>query len=196
MTGDKKNMTNILNFIAEAGILKRVKRSGWWMVGIPREETVAEHSFRCAVIGYVLAKMENVDPYKVMEMTLFNDIHEARINDLHKVAHKYLDVRSAEKKVFSEQTEPLKEKLKGDLGSLRKEHDDQKTPESIVARDADILECLVQAKEYADLNFSGAEKFFKKAPEFLKTKSARELWRETGDWDSNEWWEKLGRFER
>ncbi|MGB2651209.1 MAG: HD domain-containing protein, partial [Candidatus Omnitrophota bacterium] len=60
---------NVLDFIAEVGILKRIKRSGWWMVGIPQEESVAEHSFRCAAIGYVLAKMEGVDPYKVLVMT-------------------------------------------------------------------------------------------------------------------------------
>ncbi len=43
---------------------------------------------------------------------------------------------------------------------MRKEHDDQETPESLVARDADILECLIQAKEYVDLGFTNAEKFF------------------------------------
>ena len=88
---------NVLDFLAEVGILKRVKRSGWWMAGIPQEESVAEHSFRCAAIGYVLAKMEKADVYKVLLMTLFNDLHEARINDSHKVAGKYLNVKEAEK---------------------------------------------------------------------------------------------------
>ncbi len=187
---------NILNFIAEAGMLKRIKRSGWWMLGIPHEESVAEHSFRCAVIGYVLAKMEKVNPEKIVMMTLFNDIHEARINDLHKVAHKYLNVREAEKKAFTEQIESLPGDMKGELTSIRKEHDEQETPESVIARDADILECLIQAKEYVDLGFKEAEKFFKKAPEHLKTKSARELWNTTKDWDSSTWWEKLTEFER
>ena len=36
---------NTLDFLAEAGMLKRIKRSGWWMVGVPYEESVAEHSF-------------------------------------------------------------------------------------------------------------------------------------------------------
>ncbi|MCK5451245.1 MAG: HD domain-containing protein [Candidatus Omnitrophica bacterium] len=189
-------MKNVLDFIAEAGMLKRVKRSGWWMVGVPFEENVASHSFRCAVIGYVLAKMEGTDPYKVLIMTLFNDIHEARINDSHKVAHRYIDVRSAEKKAFADQVENLDDKIKGDLDACRKEHDTQETPESLVARDADILECLIQAKEYVDLKFSNAEKFFKKAPDHLKTKSAVELWKQAQEWDSNKWWENLGQFDR
>ena len=50
----------LLNFIAEAGMLKRVRRSGWSVLGIKDAETVAEHSFRCAVIGYILASMENI----------------------------------------------------------------------------------------------------------------------------------------
>jgi putative hydrolase of HD superfamily len=187
---------NLLNFIAEAGMLKRVKRSGWWMLGIPHEESVAEHSFRCAVIGYVLAKMEKVSPEKIVIMTLFNDLHEARINDQHKVAHKYLNVREAEKKAHAEQLESLPSEIKDDLSSVRKEHDEQQTPESIIARDADILECLIQAKEYVDLGFTEAEKFYKKAPEHLKTKSAKELWNSTKNWDSSTWWEELTEFER
>jgi putative hydrolase of HD superfamily len=186
----------ILDFIAEAGMLKRVKRSGWWMLGIPHEESVAEHCFRCAVIGYVLARMEGADPYRVLMMTLFNDIHESRINDMHKVAHRYLNVRDAEKLAFDEQVGSLGDPFKAELEALRKEHDAQGSKEGRIARDADILECLIQAKEYSDLGYSNAEKFFKKAPEHLRTESAKELWAACADWDSSTWWEKLGKFER
>ena len=190
------NKYNILNFFAEVGVLKRIKRSGWWMVGVPRQESVADHSFRCAAIGYVLAKMEGADPYKVLMMSLFNDLHEARINDMHKVAHRYLNVREAEKKAFSEQIEPLDTELKEELKSIREEHDEQKTPESLVARDADILECLLQAKEYADVGFKTAEKFYKTGPSHLKTKSALKLWKNAKNWDSVNWWDGLEEFER
>ena len=186
----------LLDLIAEAGMLKRIKRSGWWMVGIPEEESVADHSFRCAVIGYVLAKMEKADAYKVLIMTLFGDLHEARINDMHKVAHRYLNVKEAEKAAFIEQIEGLKGDIHNELKTLRHELDSQKTPEGIIARDADILECLVQAKEYADRGLSNAKKFFQKAPEHLKTKSAHKLWEEAEVWDSNTWWEKLAKFDR
>jgi putative hydrolases of HD superfamily len=189
-------MREILDFIAEAGMLKRVKRSGWDVLGIPHEESVAEHSFRCAVIGYVLAKMEGADPYKVVLMSLFNDIHEARIGDSHKVAHRYLNVRQAEQNAFKALVKDLDKAMKSELKDMRKEHDAQKTKESLVARDADILECLIQAKEYSDIGFTSAEKFFRKAPEHLKTKSAKKLWKSALTWDSSVWWEKLGKFER
>ena len=72
----------------------------------------------------------------------------------------------------------------------------QHTPESLVARDADIFECLIQAKEYSDLGFKNAEKFFRKGPLHLRTKSAKKLWKAVKDWDSNAWWENLGKFDR
>jgi len=187
---------NVLDFIAEAGILKRIKRSGWWMAGVAHEESVAEHSFRCAVIGYVLAKMERAEPYKVMLMTLFGDLPEARINDSHKVANKYLNAREAEKTVYAEQIDSLEGYMREELGQAREEYDSQNTPEAVIARDADILECLVQAKEYSDLGFRNAEKFFKKAPEHLHTKSAQKLWKSMKPWDSSTWWERLTKFER
>src|SRR5580693_4488937 len=137
-----------LDFFAEAGLLKRVKRSGWWVAGIENPETVAEHCFRCAVIGFYMAHCENVDPYKVVTMTLFNDIHEARINDLHKMGHYYIDFREAEKKAFAHQVEFLDAQVSQALKVMRKDYETQFSPESIVARDADILECLIQAKEY------------------------------------------------
>src|SRR5208283_5571018 len=127
-----------LNFFAEAGLLKRVKRSGWWVAGIKDPETVAEHCFRCAVIGYCLAHCEGVDPFKVVTQTLFNDIHEARINDLHKMGHHYINFREAEIKAFTDQIADLDKKVKGALQAIRGEYEGQVSVESIVARDADI----------------------------------------------------------
>ena len=185
-----------LNFFAEAGLLKRVKRSGWWVAGIENPETVAEHCFRCAVIGYFLAYGEGVDPFKVVAMTLFNDIHEARINDLHKMGHHYIDFRPAEQKVFEDQVKDFDKGMKIEFVGLREEYDAQKTKESLIARDADILECLLQAKEYVDNGYPVARTFFKRAPDHLKTPSARKLWKQALSWDSHAWWQNVVKFER
>ncbi|MCK5579784.1 MAG: HD domain-containing protein [Candidatus Omnitrophica bacterium] len=185
-----------LDFFAEAGLLKRIKRSGWWVAGIDEPESVAEHSFRTAVMGFYLAYLEDVDPLKVISMTLFNDIHESRINDLHKMGHYYIDFKDAEKKVFKDQVENLDKKVKKALEGFRQDYDEQETKESIVARDADILECLIQAKEYYDHGHQGARLFFDKAPDYLKTKSARKMWQKIKKWDSSHWWQDIVKFER
>ncbi|VAX36169.1 hypothetical protein MNBD_UNCLBAC01-452 [hydrothermal vent metagenome] len=191
-----KKSLNAINFFAEAGLLKKVKRSGWWVAGIKDPESVADHCFRCAVMGYYMAHLEGVDPMKVMAMALFNDIHEARINDLHKMGHYYIDFKDAEKRVFADQTQDLDHPVKEEMQGFRQEYDAQETQESIVARDADILECLLQAKEYYDNGHTKAKKFFKTAPSRLKTKTAKNWWVSMKEWDSGAWWEKVVKFER
>jgi putative hydrolase of HD superfamily len=193
---ERINLKNVINFLAEAGQLKRVKRSGWWVAGIKNPESVAEHCFRCAVLGYILAKMEKVEPYKVLLMTIFNDIHEARINDLHKIGHRYIDFKKAESKVYQEQINLLPKIIATELRSMRSDYDKQNSKEAIVARDADILECILQAKEYFDFGFKQTKGFIEVGGKFLKTKSAKLLLKKIGTWDSKNWWFHLKIFRR
>ncbi|HOX54666.1 MAG: HD domain-containing protein [Candidatus Omnitrophica bacterium] len=186
----------VIDFISEAGLLKLIKRSGWWVLGIKNPESVAEHSFRCAVLGYVLAKMEKADSSRVLMMALFNDMQEARINDSHKMAQRYIEYQKAEDKAFGEQISLLPNSMKDELSKMHKEYRSQKTKESIIARDADILECLIQAREYFEDGFKQAVKFMRKAPQHLKSKSAKRLWRLARAKDLNLWWESLSDFRR
>lgn len=188
-------MENIADFFYELGQLKRVKRSGWWMVGINDPESVAEHSFRAAAIGYILAKMENADSGKVVKMCLFNDLHESRLNDLHKVGHRYIDFREAETKAQKEQTEGLGE-IGKDIFALHEEFQAQATKEAIVARDADLLENAVQAREYIKLGHKDAEDWIKNIWKIIKTDSAKKLLKQVEKTDPNSWWKGLKKIER
>jgi putative hydrolase of HD superfamily len=192
----KKEEKKIADLLAEAGLLKRVKRSGWWVIGIKDPESVADHSFRCAVIGYMLGKMEGAQIHSITMMCLFNDLHEARINDAHKVASRYLNYTQAEEKAFRDQINDTPKSIKDELGAWRSEYTAQKTPESIIARDADIFECLFQAKEYYEQGYPQAKLFFKKAPKHLKSKSAKRLWEYLQKWNSSHWWQKITEFKR
>lgn len=186
----------ILNFFSEAGMLKRVKRSGWWVLGIKNPESVAEHSFRCAVIAYAISRMEKINSNDAVLMALFGDIHEARINDAHKMAQRYLNYQEAEDKAFLAQIKNLPAELKNDLAKLHRNYMAQKSKVALIARDADILECLLQAKEYSEHGYAEAVKFMKKAPQYLKTKSAKKLWDLTKRTNLNDWWENIGEFKR
>ena len=43
-TDKRKNKEETaLDFFAEAGLLKHIKRSGWWVAGVKDPESVAEH---------------------------------------------------------------------------------------------------------------------------------------------------------
>ena len=112
------------------------------------------------------------------------------------MAQRYVNAQGAEDESFKQQIHSLPKKIKQDLSRLRREYRTQRSKESIVARDADILECLIQAKEYKQQGFLQASKFMRKAPKHLKTKTARLLWKQAQKTDLNAWWFKLSEFRR
>jgi putative hydrolase of HD superfamily len=189
------NVKSVTNFLFELGALKHVKRSGWWLINVKDPENVAEHSFRAGVLGYFLAEMEGANKEKVALMSLFNDLHESRLNDLHKVGHRYIDFRKAETEAHKEQTENL-----GNIGkemfSMHKEFQEQKTKESIVARDADLIENAFQAKEYIEIGYKDAQSWIDSIWKIIKTDSARKILKEIEKTSSNDWWKNLKKIER
>ena len=194
----KGKLRDLANFLYEAGQLKRVKRSGWWLLNINNPENVAEHSQRSAIVGYLLAKLEKLDDAgvnKVVLMCLFNDLHESRINDLHKVGHRYINFKEAETKAHKEQTEKLGEVGK-EIFALHEEFQAQKTKEAVVARDADLLENALQAKEYMKIGYHDAQDWINNIWQVIKTESAKELLCEIESSDPNDWWKGLKKIER
>jgi putative hydrolases of HD superfamily len=67
---------------AAAGKLKALKRRGWVKAGILDGESVADHTFRMAIIGAYLADLMKLDPGKIMRMCLIHDIAESEIGDV------------------------------------------------------------------------------------------------------------------
>jgi hypothetical protein len=80
----------LTNFLYELGLLKRYKRTGWWIAGIDNPERIAEPSFRTAIIGYLLAVMEGADPAKTAALCLFHDTQATRIGDVPSVGKGYV----------------------------------------------------------------------------------------------------------
>lgn len=174
-----------------------MKRSGWWIVNVKEPESVADHCFRAGVIAYVLARMEKLNEERsryVAFMTLCNDLHETRLNDLHKVGHRYIDFRAAETVAHKEQTEGLGA-IGKEIFSLHEELKGQKTKESIVARDADLLECFAQAREYQVIGHN-TEDWMTNIHKLLVTASAKKLAKELETIDPNDWWKGLKKSER
>ena len=83
-------LEGLTNFLYEMGLLKRYKRTGWMIAGIDNPESIAEHSFRTAIIGYLLAVMEGADPAKTAALCLFHDTQETRIGDVPSVGKAYV----------------------------------------------------------------------------------------------------------
>jgi putative hydrolases of HD superfamily len=182
---------NIVRFFFELGQLKRVKRSGWWLINIKDPETVAEHSFRAAMVGYTLAKIENADADKVMKMCLLQDLCEARLNDLHKLGQRYIQFKKHEKEAFEEQILRLPKEMQKEFLQLFSEYHNDSSREGIIARDADLLECALQAKEYIDSGYKDAQGWNDNIRKILRTTNARKMFELIEKTGSNSWWKGL-----
>lgn len=182
---------DIAKFLYEMGQLKRVKRSGWWIAGVKDPESVAEHSFRTAAIAYLLAHLEGADTGKAVLMALFHDLPEARTNDAHRIVRRYVDWRGVDKKAIGEQSKRLPDELAKQVILLFGEFEKEDSFEAKVVRDADLLECIVQAREYQALGFHDVADWIFNARAALKTESAKNIAEACINMEPKEWWQGL-----
>lgn len=176
----------IADFLFEVGMLKRTPRSGFQFLGTG-SETVAEHSLRAAVIGYVLARMsDQLNKERVVLMCLFHDLVEARTGDLNYVNKKY--VKADEDSAVRDMTVNLP--FGQEIRSLTQEFNDRKTPEAEAAHDADQIEMILQLKELGDLGNRYAPEWISAAVKRLRTDGGRRLARSILNTDFAAWWFK------
>ena len=183
-------MNDISKYLFEIGELKRVSRSGWWLAGIKYPETVAEHSFRTSIISYILAKMRGADAGKCTIMGLFHDVNETRLNDMHKVAQRYIQSDEAEKQITKEQLRRLPENVSIELNTFINELEQKQTEEAKIVHDADLLECLIQAREYQSQGFL-VKDWIDNCRAGLKTEEAQRIADDCIKMEPSEWWDGL-----
>ena len=72
----------LIDFFHEIGSLKDLKRTGWLMRKVSNPESVADHSFRTAVMALILAPRLKLNTEKCLKMAVLHDLAEARIGDI------------------------------------------------------------------------------------------------------------------
>ncbi|MFE2726101.1 HD family hydrolase [Kitasatospora sp. NPDC059327] len=174
------------SYLFEAGMLKRAKRSGWWIAGVKDPETIAEHSFRTGVVGAVLAMMEGVDPAKVALLCLFHDTQETRIGDIPHIGRRYLSAAPNER-VTADQVSAAHPAVLSGVKAIVEEYENGDSLEVVVAHDADKLECLLQAVEYREQGYQNVQPWIDSSLGSLKTESARQLAEAALSMTSLEW---------
>lgn len=184
---------SLINFFFELGMMKKLAHSGTKFAGVKHPDTLGEHTCRAAQIGYALAVEENGNPEKVAAMCLMHDTGEIRIGDFHRIARRYIDNSAGEKKAVEEQTENLPEGTKKRIRDLWNEFNDQKTLDAQIARDADLLETMLQAKEYLDTGHKAALRWLQNGSKFLKTRTAKDLFKDLQKTQFSDWWDHLNK---
>lgn len=177
-------MKNIANFLFEVGMLKRTPRTGFQFLG-SGAESVAEHSFRTAMIGYSLAQLDGkADVGRVLQLCLFHDIPEARIGDLNYVNKKY--VKPDEQKAVEDLACQLP--FGDDYRATLEEFLAKESYEALLAHDADQLEMILALKEYKDLGNRYADEWYPFSLQRLQTEVAMQLAETIWETDSTKWW--------
>jgi putative hydrolases of HD superfamily len=168
---------NILKFSLIAGKLKSLRRTGWIQSGIKDPESVADHSYRLALLAMVLAPSLKLDQLKVIKMSLIHDLGEAEIGDIvTRSGRKILDnlpdkirrERIAIKKILS-----LVDK--GEYLSLFDEYEEDKTKEAKFVKQLDKLEMAIQAYEYEKKQKVDLGMFFIHTNEVVKDPELRKI---------------------
>ena len=177
-------MKEFVNFLFEVGMLKKTPRTGYQFLG-SGQESVAEHSFRMALIGYLLSRQEpKADAMKTTLMCLFHDLHEARTGDHNYVNKRYVQIDEA--KAVEDLAKGLP--IKDEIVSLTLEFNEGKSLEACISRDADQLDLILSLKEQQDLGNAYAREWLHYAVKRLQTGSARKMAQEILETDSTEWW--------
>ncbi len=186
----------ISEFLFEIGTMRKIPRMHQQnLLSQDLSDNIATHSYRVAMIAWFLAKLEKVDPYKTTMMALLHDMGEIRSGDHNYVHKKYV-------KIFEEEIskEQLGDLPFSDLFEINKEYNERESKESIVAKDADLLDQIILLKEYVHQGNSEAKIWLggkgdghKVNIQFqnLKTKSAKKLGDKILNGRVSSWWENI-----
>jgi putative hydrolases of HD superfamily len=184
----------IANFLFEVGTMRKLLRSHRQnLLTDDLSDNIASHSYRVIMIGWFLAKSEKVDPYKVVMMCLLHDIEEVRTGDQNYIHKTYIKKFSHE--VMEDQLGTLPYQ---DLKEIAIEYEKRTSRESIVAKDADLLDQILLLREYAWQGNTEAQIWLKgksgpkSAPHHrLKTTTAKNLAKEILKTSPSDWWQGI-----
>lgn len=161
-------------YLLEIGLLKRARRTGWWIAGIRDPESIAEHSWRTAITGMIIASHEGADPARTSMLCSLHDTPETRIGDIPKIGKHYLNATTPEA-IAADQTAECTDPAGQVIRDAIAEFEAGQSPEALCAKDADKLECLIQAVEYQHQGVTTVQRWIDSSLAALKTDTAREL---------------------
>lgn len=169
-----EDSVGIAAFVYELGILKRIRRSGWWHAGVRDPESVAEHSLRVAQIAAIIAAEEGANAERASLLAIFHDSQETRTGDLPPTVKSYI-AKPDPHEITVDQTARLSERAQAMVRDVVDEYELAQSPESKCARDADKLEMLFQAIEYRDVGVARVQGWIDSGRKSLTTETARRV---------------------
>lgn len=194
MSISNEDAAHIAGFGYELGQLKQTVRAGWLLAGVRHGESVAEHSFRVGCLAYVIALCEGANADRAAALGLFHDVPETRIGDVPSVGKRYVKT-SDPHAVITDQTAALLPDLRAHIVALVDEHESAKTAdatlESQCSRDADKIECLLQAREYQREGYTELQPWVDTMVDAVVTETGKRLARAAQEVSPSVWWDNF-----
>jgi putative hydrolase of HD superfamily len=135
----------------------------------------------------LLAHLEGADPGRATMLGLLHDTQESRTGDVPSVERAY--VKTADPRdVTADQTAGLPPAMAGMLRALVGEYEDRSSLEARCAKDADKIECALQAKEYAEAGNTAVEPWVETSLTGLRTEAGRRLGELVRQVPPRVWW--------
>jgi putative hydrolase of HD superfamily len=192
----------MLDFFNAVGGLKRLPRQGWVDRGIVGVESVADHTYRAAMMAWIFGSVAGLNVDRLVRLTLVHDLPEAIVGDAtpyaeiiaagvdvdHAVTH-WRELLSPEAlaaaKERKHQTEAgglvllcqmLPQPAADELQVLWHEYAARSSPEARFVSQIDKLEALLQALEYREAGQpADVESFWQSAQDAVEHPVLRQL---------------------
>ena len=158
----------------ELGVLKRIRRAGWWHAGVRDPESVAEHTMRVAQLAAIIAAEEGADPARASFLALWHDSQETRTGDLPHTITGYLN-KPDPRRITADQTAKLPARSRDVIRTAVDEYESRQSDEALCAKDADQLEMLLQAVEYRDVGVRRIDGWIDSARKGMKTETGQRI---------------------
>lgn len=170
------DIKELIEFFCEVGKLKEIPRRGWVIRDIKNPESIAEHTFRVALMAWMLgqSKESKLNIEKLIKMALIHDLCEVYAGDTtpydsilpkNKKERKKMmetwprfskeereklskDKFEKEKKALMKIISKLPNNLKKEIESLWLDYEKGLSPEGRFFRQTDRIESFLQAAEY------------------------------------------------
>jgi putative hydrolase of HD superfamily len=160
-----------VEFARLIGKLKTTPRTGWVRRGVPRYESVADHSWRVATLSLLLfGRDDNIDASKCIQMALVHDLAECIVGDIApddnvaKADKEKMEHDAMEKIALTLGQSCPNNEARQRVLDLFQEYEKRETKEAKAVKDLDLLDMIIQADEYEQAFGLDLNEFFEGTP--------------------------------
>jgi putative hydrolase of HD superfamily len=169
---------SLLQFFIMSGRLKTERRRGWVKkLKLEHPESVADHSFRTALLAMVISDLRGLDSGKAVRLALLHDLPEAIVGDAMPEERSGAGKIDSETRAMKEMVSELPKEIRARYIQAWEEYVEGESAESRLVHQLDKLEMAIQAWEYANGlgEPSQAKEFWTSAKAHLRDEELIEL---------------------